>query len=77
MRVKVTKYTNEATAVWTATGIKPTVVRDDNGYGEFAFPYTEEILQAFGRYESGDLRVDAKSILINRSNLLKLVKEGR
>lgn len=69
-----TPYINNAAALWTATGLMPEIVEISNGFREFYWNRTPEILDAWDRYEVGALLVDARLVMIRRAQLVKAVR---
>lgn len=76
MRVKSTIYTNNAAAVWAATGCQPEVIDGPDQFKEFVFPATPEVLEAFQKFDRNSLLIDARLLLERRAALLKVVKKG-
>lgn len=74
MKTLKTPYLNNAAALYTATGQEPQIVETSSGFREFVFDRSPELLDAWDRYESGLLLVDARLVMIRRAQLVKLVR---
>jgi len=76
-RTYTTKSIEIGSTLQALTGLDPSVSFDENGIATLEFPLNSEVTEIVMAFESGNLRVEPRTLLTVRNQLFRRVKGVR